>query len=120
MTDVLTRRIEANGLSFLADGAGEGDDIVLLLHGFPESRFSWRFQLPPLADLGWRAIAPDLRGYGGSSRPAGKSSRPCPSRRLRYSRFRRCSNCDWRRCRVLVSPPLSSTQRASANLRCSN
>ena len=44
-------------------------DVALLLHGFPESRFSWGFQLPLLADLGWRAIAPDLRGYGHSSRP---------------------------------------------------
>ena len=65
------RRIEANGLSFMVDEAGEGDDVALLLHGFPESRFSWRYQIPRLADLGWRVIAPDLRGYGESSRPSG-------------------------------------------------
>ncbi len=65
------RRIEANGLSFMADEAGEGDDVALLLHGFPEGRFSWRYQIPLLADLGWRVIAPDLRGYGESSRPSG-------------------------------------------------
>jgi pimeloyl-ACP methyl ester carboxylesterase len=64
-----SRRIEANGLSFMVDEAGEGDDVALLLHGFPESRFSWRHQLPLLAGLGWRAIAPDLRGYGQTSRP---------------------------------------------------
>jgi pimeloyl-ACP methyl ester carboxylesterase len=70
MAGVAATRIEANGLSFMVDEAGEGDDVALLLHGFPESRFSWRHQLPLLAGLGWRAIAPDLRGYGQSSRPA--------------------------------------------------
>ncbi len=73
MAEITTRRIEANGLTFLADEAGEGEDVALLLHGFPESRFSWRHQIPLLADLGWRVIAPDLRGYGGSSRPAQKA-----------------------------------------------
>jgi pimeloyl-ACP methyl ester carboxylesterase len=70
MVEVTSRRIEANGLSFMVDEAGVGEDVALLLHGFPESRFSWRHQLPLLADLGWRAIAPDLRGYGQSSRPS--------------------------------------------------
>ncbi|OYU16324.1 MAG: epoxide hydrolase [Alphaproteobacteria bacterium PA4] len=64
-----TRSIAANGLTFAVDAAGAGPDIALCLHGFPESRFSWRHQLPLLADLGWHAVAPDLRGYGGSSRP---------------------------------------------------
>jgi len=71
MSTIRTRTIEANGLTFTIDEAGEGDDVALFLHGFPESRFSWRHQLPLLADLGWRAVAPDLRGYGDSSRPAG-------------------------------------------------
>jgi pimeloyl-ACP methyl ester carboxylesterase len=69
MTAITTRTLQANGLSFTIDEAGEGDKIALFLHGFPESRFSWRFQLPLLAALGWRAVAPDLRGYGDSSRP---------------------------------------------------
>lgn len=43
---------------------------VLLLHGFPELAYSWRHQLGPLADAGYRVLAPDLRGYGASSRPA--------------------------------------------------
>ena len=73
--DVVTRRIEANGLSFEVDeiapaGASTGR-LALCLHGFPESKFSWRFQLPLLAGLGYLAWAPDLRGYGGSSRPKG-------------------------------------------------
>ena len=47
--------------------------MALCLHGFPESRISWRYQLPVLAAQGWRAVAPDLRGYGGSSRPGAKA-----------------------------------------------
>jgi pimeloyl-ACP methyl ester carboxylesterase len=74
MHDITTRTIEANGLSFRIDEAGAGEDVALLLHGFPESRFSWRHQLPVLADLGWHAVAPDLRGYGDSSRPAGREA----------------------------------------------
>lgn len=69
MAEIRTRTIEANGLSFVADEAGEGDSVALLLHGFPESRRCWRHQLPVLAQQGWRAVAPDMRGYGGSSRP---------------------------------------------------
>lgn len=71
---VSTRRIEANGQSFMVDEAGEGDAVALCLHGFPESRFSWRYQLPALAAAGWRAVAPDLRGYGDSSRPANRDA----------------------------------------------
>jgi epoxide hydrolase 4 len=59
-----TRRIRANGFDFAVDEAGEGERLALCLHGFPESRFSWRYQLPLLAELGYRAWAPDLRGYG--------------------------------------------------------
>ncbi|WP_156254496.1 alpha/beta fold hydrolase [Sandarakinorhabdus oryzae] len=61
--------LRANGLDFACDVAGEGPDVALCLHGFPESRFSWRFQLPVLAAQGWQAVAPDMRGYGQSSRP---------------------------------------------------
>jgi pimeloyl-ACP methyl ester carboxylesterase len=64
MPEITTRHIQANGFSFAVDEAGEGDRLALCLHGFPESRFSWRHQLPHLASLGYRAWAPDLRGYG--------------------------------------------------------
>ena len=74
MTDITTRQIAANGLSFTIDECGKGDAVALFLHGFPESRFSWRSQLPMVAGLGWRAVAPDLRGYGDSSRPKGKKN----------------------------------------------
>lgn len=66
---ITTRTLHANGLAFAVDEAGTGPDIALCLHGFPESRFSWRHQLEPLAAMGWHAVAPDLRGYGDSSRP---------------------------------------------------
>ncbi len=71
---VATRRIQANGQTFAVDEAGGGDAVALCLHGFPECRFSWRFQLPVLAKAGWRAVAPDLRGYGDSSRPADRDA----------------------------------------------
>jgi len=75
MTDaVRTRQIEANGLSFTIDELGEGDAVALFLHGFPECRLSWRAQLPALAARGWRAVAPDLRGYGQSSRPKAREA----------------------------------------------
>lgn len=71
---ISTRRVEANGQVFTIDEAGEGDAVALCLHGFPESRFSWRFQLPALAAAGWRVVAPDLRGYGDSSRPISREA----------------------------------------------
>ncbi len=71
---ITSRTIRANGLDFACDECGEGDDVALLLHGFPEARISWRHQLPELARFGWRAVAPDLRGYGDSSRPADRSA----------------------------------------------
>jgi len=61
--------LEANGIRFhaLADGPPSGP-LVLLLHGFPELSLSWAKQLGPLAAAGYRAVAPDLRGYGQTSR----------------------------------------------------
>ena len=52
------------------DSEGDGP-LVVLLHGFPESRLSWKRQLPLLARAGFRAVAPDLRGYGNSPKPKG-------------------------------------------------
>ena len=75
---VTQRRIVANGLTFSIDEAGQGQDVgdavALLLHGFPESRRAWSRQMQPLAELGWRVVAPDLRGYGETSRPAGRAA----------------------------------------------
>ncbi len=61
--------VRANGLRFHVATCGEGDRLALFLHGFPECWYSWRYQLPLMARLGYRAWAPDLRGYGESDRP---------------------------------------------------
>ncbi len=50
--------------------AGEGP-LVVLLHGFPEFWYSWRFQIPALAEAGFRVVAPDMRGYNLSGKPRG-------------------------------------------------
>jgi pimeloyl-ACP methyl ester carboxylesterase len=64
------RRIAANGIALSVLEAGpRGGTPVVLLHGFPELAYSWRGQLPVLADAGRWVIAPDQRGYGGSDRP---------------------------------------------------
>lgn len=65
------RMVEANGLRFEVAEAGSGDRLALCLHGFPELNYSWRYQMPLLAELGWRVWAPNMRGYGRSSRPKG-------------------------------------------------
>ncbi|CAN7600872.1 alpha/beta fold hydrolase [Neorhizobium sp. LjRoot104] len=63
------RNVEANGLRMRIADHGEGP-LVLLCHGFPESSYAWRHQLAALAEAGYRAVAPDLRGFGGTSVPA--------------------------------------------------
>jgi pimeloyl-ACP methyl ester carboxylesterase len=63
--------VSANQLSFHVAMAGSGDRLALCLHGFPESALSWRYQIPPLVQAGFRVWAPDLRGYGGTTRPTG-------------------------------------------------
>lgn len=57
----------AGRIHLVEQGSGP---LVLLVHGFPESWYSWRHQLPALAAAGYRAVAVDVRGYGRSSRPA--------------------------------------------------
>jgi len=60
--------IESNGIRMRVAEMGEGP-VVLLAHGWPESWYSWRHQLAALAEAGYRAIAPDMRGYGGTDAP---------------------------------------------------
>lgn len=65
------RMLRTNGVEMAVYEAGPKDGFpVVLCHGFPELAFSWRHQLPALAAAGYRAIAPDQRGYGGTSQPA--------------------------------------------------
>src|SRR5262249_29544109 len=68
MPEVTHRMIETNGIRLHVAGQGEGP-LVILCHGFPECWYSWRHQLAALAQAGFRAVAPDLRGYGRSDRP---------------------------------------------------
>jgi pimeloyl-ACP methyl ester carboxylesterase len=62
------RNIETNGITLRAAVEGEGP-LVLLVHGWPELWYSWRHQIRPIADAGYRVVAPDMRGYGGSDKP---------------------------------------------------
>jgi pimeloyl-ACP methyl ester carboxylesterase len=62
------RSVSANGTRFHIAEAGDGP-LVLLLHGFPEFWWAWRHQLVTLPEAGVRAVAVDLRGYGGSDKP---------------------------------------------------
>src|SRR5580704_19148375 len=64
-----SRIIEVNGVSLHVEDYGNGTP-VLLLHGWPDSAYVWRNQIPFLARHGFRTIAPDMRGFGQSSRPA--------------------------------------------------
>lgn len=67
-----TTEISANGFRFTAEIAGEASaPLVLLLHGFPQTRYTWRHQGPALAAAGFRAGAPDQRGYSPGARPSG-------------------------------------------------
>ncbi len=68
--DVRHQRVAANGIEFHVAACGEGSRLALFLHGFPECWYSWRHQMPLLAELGYLAWAPDLRGYGETERPA--------------------------------------------------
>jgi pimeloyl-ACP methyl ester carboxylesterase len=69
MSSVTERGLQANGLAFNVAEAGEWPP-VLLLPGFSDSWRLWRHQLPALAKAGHRVIAPDLRGFGKTDRPA--------------------------------------------------
>jgi pimeloyl-ACP methyl ester carboxylesterase len=69
MSEPLLRTIDANGIRIHLAEQGTGP-LVLLCHGFPESWYSWRHQLQALAQAGFHAVAPDMRGYGNSDRPA--------------------------------------------------
>ena len=62
------RYIRTNGLDMAVYEQGEGEPVIFL-HGFPELAYSWRHQLPALANAGFRAIAPDQRGYGLTTAP---------------------------------------------------
>ena len=63
-----TRHIQTDRLNQQVLEAGSGP-LVLLIHGFPELGISWRAQVEALAASGYHAVAPDMRGYGGTDKP---------------------------------------------------
>lgn len=65
---LVTKTVEVRGEAFPVVDVGAGP-AILLLHGFPDSRFLWRHQIPALSQAGYRVIAPDLRGLGDAPRP---------------------------------------------------
>jgi pimeloyl-ACP methyl ester carboxylesterase len=68
MNEVKHRIVETNGIRMHLAEQGAGP-LVVLCHGFPESWYSWRHQLGALAEAGFHAVAPDMRGYGQTDRP---------------------------------------------------
>jgi pimeloyl-ACP methyl ester carboxylesterase len=64
----VTKTVTVRGMAFPVVDYGRGP-AVLLLHGFPDDRLLWRYQVGPLAKAGFRVIAPDLRGFGDAPRP---------------------------------------------------
>ncbi|NP_001304219.1 bifunctional epoxide hydrolase 2-like [Vigna radiata] len=73
MEGVEHRTVEVNGIKMHVAEKGEGP-VVLFLHGFPELWYSWRHQILALSSRGYRAVAPDLRGYGDTEAPESISS----------------------------------------------
>ncbi len=72
MSNISERRVATNGIELnIAEQqpAGDGKGLIIMYHGFPESWYSWRHQFAPLADMGYHAVAPDMRGYGKSDKP---------------------------------------------------
>ncbi|KAK4282765.1 hypothetical protein QN277_014103 [Acacia crassicarpa] len=73
MEGIQHRTVQVNGINMHVAEKGEGP-VVLFLHGFPELWYSWRHQILSLSSRGYRAVAPDLRGYGDTDAPASTSS----------------------------------------------
>jgi pimeloyl-ACP methyl ester carboxylesterase len=70
VTSISLRTVQTNGIHMRIAEQGSGP-LVILCHGFPESWYSWRHQIPALAAAGYHAVAPDMRGYGETDRPQG-------------------------------------------------
>lgn len=71
--EISHRTLPVNGINMHIAEKGEGH-VVLLLHGFPELWYSWRHQIAGLAARGYRAVAPDLRGFGDTDAPTDVSA----------------------------------------------
>lgn len=71
MTDWREGYVSGGGTRFFTRALGHGDDVALLLHGWPETGEAWARVAPILVDAGWRVVCPDLKGMGASDRPSG-------------------------------------------------
>ena len=76
-----TRRVHANGIEINVAIAGSGP-AILLLHGHPQTHVVWRHIAPRLLRSGFSVVAPDLRGYGDSEKPASDASHSSYSKRV--------------------------------------
>jgi len=68
LSNLKEKYFNLNNINIYAKEIGEGP-LVIMVHGWPESWYSWRYQLKPIADLGYKVLAIDVRGYGQSSKP---------------------------------------------------
>jgi pimeloyl-ACP methyl ester carboxylesterase len=66
---LFTRTVSANGIELFLVEQGQGP-LVILCHGWPELSYSWRHQIPAIAEAGFHVVAPDMRGFGRTSAPA--------------------------------------------------
>ncbi len=78
------RLVQTNGIKMRIAEMGSGP-LVVLLHGWPESWYSWRHQLPALANAGFRGVAPDMRGFGKTDAPMAAEDYDNWARRTRSS-----------------------------------
>ncbi|XP_058077135.1 uncharacterized protein LOC131225599 [Magnolia sinica] len=69
MDQIQHKYVDVRGLKLHVAEIGSGPVVVVFLHGFPEIWYSWRYQMIAVADVGFRVIAPDFRGYGLSEQP---------------------------------------------------
>lgn len=76
MEGIQHRIVKVNGINMHVAEKGQGP-VILFLHGFPELWYSWRHQITALASLGYRAVAPDLRGFGDTDAPPEVTSYTC-------------------------------------------
>ncbi|EXC03945.1 Epoxide hydrolase 2 [Morus notabilis] len=76
MDGIEHRTVEVNGIHMHVAEKGDGP-VILFIHGFPELWYSWRHQIAALSSLGFRAVAPDLRGYGDSAAPESPAVYTC-------------------------------------------
>ncbi|PIA61300.1 hypothetical protein AQUCO_00300676v1 [Aquilegia coerulea] len=76
MEGIEHRNVKVNGINMHVAEKGEGP-VVLFIHGFPELWYSWRHQIVAIAAHGYKAVAPDLRGYGDTDAPTSIDSYTC-------------------------------------------